>query len=202
MVRKAIFGGTFDPIHKGHINVAYDALNIFNLDKVIFVPAGNPPHKLGIDKTDSNIRYKMVNMAISKEKDFEVSDYEIKNNDISYTYKTLRYFNELEPLTEWYFITGEDCFSYLEKWKNIEEVFNRCKFVVFRRQEFKNKSEIIHKRENILKKYTDKILFIDKPILNISSTKIRKCVRENKEIYDYVPMEVYDFIAQNNLYKK
>ncbi|EJO5346426.1 nicotinate-nucleotide adenylyltransferase [Clostridium botulinum] len=202
MIKKAILGGTFDPIHNAHINVAYEALERLDLEEVIFIPAGNPPHKMNLKKTPGNIRYEMIKIAIEKEKRFSISDFEIKSQGISYTYKTLRYFKEKEPETEWYFITGEDCLAYLEQWKHIEEIFNMCNFVIFTREGFKQKEEIIKNKRYILDKYANKILFINASILDISSTKIRNRIKEGKQVSFYMPNNVYQFILQENLYKK
>jgi len=195
MINKAILGGTFDPIHNAHINVAYEALERFNLQEVIFIPAGNPPHKIAY------IRYEMVKLAIEKERRFSISDFEIKAEGLSYTYKTLKHFKEKEPETNWYFITGEDCLSYLEHWKHIDEIFNMCNFVIFSREGFKKREEIIKKKKSILEEYGKKILFMDASILDISSTKIRNRIKERKEVSFYIPDEVYKFILKNNLYK-
>ncbi|RUT52519.1 nicotinate (nicotinamide) nucleotide adenylyltransferase [Clostridium botulinum] len=201
MINKAILGGTFDPIHNAHINVAYEALERFNLEEVIFIPAGNPPHKIKLKKTPAHIRYEMVKLAIEKETRFSISDFEIKSKGLSYTYRTLKHFKEKEPETNWYFITGEDCLSYLEHWKYIDEIFNICNFVIFSREGFKEKEEIIKKKKSILLKYRKEILFMDASILDISSTKIRNRIKEGKEVSFYMPNKVYKFILQNNLYK-
>lgn len=201
MINKAILGGTFDPIHNAHINVAYEALERFNLEEVIFIPAGNPPHKIKLKKTPAHIRYEMVKLAIEKETRFSISDFEIKSKGLSYTYRTLKHFKEKEPETNWYFITGEDCLSYLEHWKYIDEIFNICNFVIFSREGFKEKEEIIKKKKSILLKYRKEILFMDASILDISSTKIRNRIKEGKEVSFYMPDKVYKFILQNNLFK-
>ncbi|MCC5419133.1 nicotinate-nucleotide adenylyltransferase, partial [Clostridium botulinum] len=185
MINKAILGGTFDPIHNAHINVAYEALERFNLEEVIFIPAGNPPHKIKLKKTPAHIRYEMVKLAIEKETRFSISDFEIKSKGLSYTYRTLKHFKEKEPETNWYFITGEDCLSYLEHWKYIDEIFNICNFVIFSREGFKEKEEIIKKKKSILLKYGKEILFMDASILDISSTKIRNRIKEGKEVSFY-----------------
>jgi nicotinate (nicotinamide) nucleotide adenylyltransferase len=101
-LKKAIFGGTFDPIHIGHIHIAYEALYNLNLDKIIFMPAGNPPHKNKKKITDAQIRYDLVKRAIESEEHFEISDYEINKKENSYTYETVELFSELQRNIEWY----------------------------------------------------------------------------------------------------
>ena len=161
MKKKGIFGGTFDPIHNGHLHIAYEALYKLNLDKVIFIPSGNPPHKTDKVITDATIRYKLVKDVIQNEKKFEVSDYELKNESLSYTYKTLKHFNEKHEDTEWYFITGADCLMQLDSWKNINEVLSLCNFVVFRRSGY-SMEDMLKQKERIEKKFNKKIIFLDK----------------------------------------
>ena len=116
-MKKAIFGGTFDPIHIGHIHIAYEALYNLHLDKVLFMPAGNPPNKINKNITDATIRYDLVKKAIEYESNFEISDYEIMKKEYSYTYKTLERFSKLQNDIEWYFLIGGDSLMDLDNWK-------------------------------------------------------------------------------------
>lgn len=200
MEKKAIFGGTFDPIHNGHLHIAYEALYKLNLDKVVFIPSGNPPHKQGEVTVNANLRYEMVYMAIREENKFEISDYEINKKDISYTYETLIYFNETYPNTQWYFLTGVDCLMELETWKNLKGIMKMCKFIVFNRPGY-NKNEIMQQKYILEKKYENEIIFLDIPLLEISSTEIRKSLRENRNIRYFLPEGVYNTIKELRLYK-
>ncbi|WP_123052952.1 nicotinate-nucleotide adenylyltransferase [Clostridium sp. JN-1] len=200
MIKKAIFGGTFDPIHNGHLHIAYEALYKLDLDKVIFVPSSNPPHKLDENITEVNLRYEMVKMAVSQEKSFCVSDYEIKNDNLSYTYKTLEYFNELEKDTKWYFITGVDCLMDIEGWKNYEQVLKLCNFVTFNRPGYLI-DDIKRKKYELEKKYDSNIIFLDIPLLDISSTNIRKLIQMDRNVSYLLPCNVYNMIKKLGLYK-
>lgn len=200
MEKKAIFGGTFDPIHNGHLHIAYEALYKLNLDKIIFVPSGNPPHKQGGVIVNSNLRYEMVCMAIREEINFEISDYEINKKDISYTYETLTYFNETYPHTQWHFLTGVDCLMELETWKNLRDIMKICKFIVFNRPGY-NKNEIMERKYILEKKYGNEIIFLDIPLLEISSTEIRKALRENRNIRYFLPEGVYNTAKELKLYE-
>lgn len=200
MIKKAIFGGTFDPIHNGHLHIAYEALYKLDLDKVIFVPSSNPPHKLDENITEVNLRYEMVKMAVSQEKSFCVSDYEIKNDNLSYTYKTLEYFNELEKDTKWYFITGVDCLMNIESWKNYKQIFKLCNFVTFNRPGYLI-DDIKRKKYELEKKYDSNIIFLDIPLLDISSTNIRKLVQMDRNVSYLLPCNVYNMIKKLGLYK-
>lgn len=200
MMKKAIFGGTFDPIHNGHLHIAYEALYKLNLDKIIFMPSGNPPHKLNKNVTEAFLRYEMVKTAIRNEDNFDVSDYEINRDNLSYTYQTLEYFTDLEKETKWYFITGVDCLMDIENWKNTEEILNLCTFVVFNRTGYSIES-VLKKKISIEKKCNNKIVFLDIPLLEISSTNIRKHIKEGRKVSHLMPESVSYIIEQLGLYK-
>lgn len=200
MKKKGIFGGTFDPIHNGHLHVAYEALYNLELDEIIFIPSGNPPHKTSKAVTDGKIRYDLVTKVIENERRFKASDYEINKKSLSYTYETLEYFKELEPDTQWYFITGADCLMDIYTWKNIDRIFNSCKFVVFNRSGY-GKKEILNQKSLVEAKLNKEILFLDIPILEISSTTIRNKLREGKSISYLVPEGLNKVLKEMNIYK-
>ncbi|MBI6871685.1 nicotinate-nucleotide adenylyltransferase [Clostridium aciditolerans] len=199
MIKKAIFGGTFDPIHNGHLYIAYEALYKLGLDKIIFMPSGNPPHKLGKTITDGFLRYEMVKMATRGEERFDISDYEIRKSNLSYTYETLKYFNNIEPDTAWHFLTGVDCLMDIDNWKNSEEIFKLCKFIVFNRPGYSMKN-IQEQKNKVEKRYANEIIFLDVPLLDISSTNIRNAVMKEKNVSYLLPESVYNTIKQLNLY--
>lgn len=201
MTRKGIFGGTFDPIHNGHLYIAHEALNSLKLDRVIFMPSGNPPHKTKNRKTDANIRYELVKMAIREEKRFLLSNYEIENKGLSYTYLTMEYFNELEPDTEWYFITGADCLVELNLWKNVDRILNACKLVVFNRPGY-SRENILSQKERVEQDYKKEIIFLDLNLFDISSTNIKNLIREGKEASYLLPNSVYNTVKELRLYER
>ena len=127
MIKKGIFGGTFDPIHNGHLHIAYAALDTLNLDKIVFVPAGSPPLREDKKISDAFLRYELVKLAVRKEAKFEVSSYEINKKGISYTCETIQHFKEIEKETKWYFIAGVDCLMELEKWKNVQTIMRKVR---------------------------------------------------------------------------
>ena len=129
MKKIGVFGGTFDPIHLGHLYIAYEAKAKLGLDRVIFIPSGIPPHKQFNNVTKAIDRYNMVKEAISDYDGFEVNDYEIKKNDISYTFQTLEHLKNIYNNSEIYFITGGDCLLNLDKWKNVYKILELCKFI-------------------------------------------------------------------------
>lgn len=199
MKKQAIFGGTFDPIHNGHLHIAYEALYKLNLDKIIFIPSGSPPHKSNKKITDAHIRYEMVQMAIREEKKFELSDYEMKKSGLSYTYETLEYFKAKFPKVKWYFLTGVDCLMELDGWKKIDRIMDICEFVVFNRPGF-NKLDILEQKKRVEEKYNKKIIFLDIPLLDISSTDVRRLIKEKKNVRYFLTEGVYNTIKELKLY--
>ncbi|MCJ7689854.1 MAG: nicotinate-nucleotide adenylyltransferase [Clostridiaceae bacterium] len=200
MVKKAIFGGTFDPIHIGHVHIAYEALYNLHLDKIIFMPAGNPPHKTNKVIIDSKIRYELVKKAIEKENYFEISDYEINKKDNSYTYETLELFNALDRSIEWYFLVGADSLMELDNWKNAGRLLENCKMIVYNRAGF-TKEEVLVQKHHIEQKFNSKIIFLDMPIIDISSTNIRNNIKKGRNVNYLLPEGVEEIIHKLNLYK-
>ncbi|MEG0772363.1 nicotinate-nucleotide adenylyltransferase [Clostridium sp.] len=200
MMKKAIFGGTFDPIHVGHMHIAYEALYNLNLDKVIFMPNGNPPHKVNKVKTSADIRYEMVNMAIKGESMFQISDYEVNSRSLSYTYKTLQHFNAIEPETEWYFLTGVDSLMDLNKWKNIDIILENCTLIVFSRPGY-TAEEIFKMKETIEKTYKREIIYLHMPVIDVSSTAIKEKIRLNRQVSYLLPCGIEEVIKKYILYK-
>lgn len=199
MKKKGIFGGTFDPIHDGHLHIAYESIYKLGLDEVIFMPSGSPPHKTNKVITEAEIRYKLVKEAIKGEEKFKVSKYEIDKKGLSYTYETLKVFNEKERNTQWYFITGVDCLMNIYTWKNIYSILDSCKFVVFNRNGYEKK-DIIDQKMQVEKQFNKEIIFLDIPIMEISSTNIRDKVKKGENISYLVPEGVNNLLESMKLY--
>ncbi|MBS5948930.1 MAG: nicotinate-nucleotide adenylyltransferase [Clostridium sp.] len=192
-----IIGGTFNPIHLAHLYIAYEAKYQLNLDKIIFIPTGSPPHKKDMEILEASLRYNMVYEAIKNYEDFEISDYEIEKKGLSYTFETLEHFKNDD--NELYFITGADCLMDIEKWKYPEKIFKLCNFVVFNRAGYSKKNLRIQK-EKIQQKFNTNITFLDIIDLEISSSIIRNRIKEGKRIDFFMPREVLEYIITNNLY--
>ncbi|MDV3428175.1 MAG: nicotinate-nucleotide adenylyltransferase [Bacillota bacterium] len=200
MIKKGIFGGTFDPIHNGHLHIAYAALDTLNLDKIVFVPAGSPPLREDKKVSDAFLRYELVKLAVRKEAKFEVSSYEINKKGISYTWETIQHFKEIEKETKWYFIAGVDCLMELEKWKNVQTIMENCQFVVYNRPGYENE-EVFQQKRFIEKKYGREIIFMSLPAMEISSSKIKKLMQKGLNVSQYLPANVYYAINELGLYK-
>lgn len=197
MERWGIIGGTFDPIHLAHIYIASKAKEELSLDKVIFMPAGSPPHKIEKRITEASLRFKMVKVAIEGMEGFEVSDYEIKKQGKSYTYKTLE--DYYDKNREIYFITGADCLINLEKWKNVQRILDLCTLVVLNRPGINNE-ELYSQKKYIENKYNSQIKVLEIEGKDISSTEIREMIKVNSKIEEYVPIRVLNIIKEEKLY--
>ncbi|HZW37895.1 MAG TPA: nicotinate-nucleotide adenylyltransferase [Ignavibacteriaceae bacterium] len=191
MSKIGVYGGTFDPIHNGHLITAQAVREIRNLDKIIFIPAFVSPHKLNVISSSNEHRLNMINLAIEGVDYLECSDMEIKRKDISYTIDTLtelkKSYKEIE------LIIGYDNLFKFDTWKNPQEIVKLVKLVVLKR-----KSIIT----GITNQYFDKAEFVDTPIIEISGTSIRERVKNNMPIDFLVPDKVKQYIYKNNLYKE
>lgn len=192
-----IMGGTFDPVHIGHMIMASFAADEFCLDKVIFVPNGNPPHKKAFG--DKMYRFDMTKLAVAENKKFFVSDFEISKDGYCYAIDTVRHFKKQDAKI--YFIIGADSFYDLTTWHNFELLVRECAFIAFDRngRMHKNFAEDI---EKFNKKYNSEIYFAKMPAVDISSTLIRKRVSEGKSIKYLTHGCVENYIYQHNLYSE
>lgn len=193
-----LYGGTFDPIHTGHLIVMENTLNFMDLDKIIVLPSSNPPHKQNKKKTDTNIRVEMVKSAIKDNKKLELSTFESDDDSVVYTHQTLDYFKNKYPEDEFYYIMGEDSFMTIDSWRNYEKILNDH-LIVFARTSIEPNSDLV-KKVDMIKKDNQKIYLIDNLNINISSTLIRDLVKENKSIRYLVPDSVLKIIEEYNLY--
>lgn len=193
-----IMGGTFDPIHYGHLVTAETARDILVLEKVVFVPSGRPPHKKNYVVTDPSHRLKMVEMAIKTNPYFEVSDTEIRRPGYSYTVDTVQefhnYYGEKKKL---FFITGADAILEILTWKEVERIFDYCSFIAATRP-----GVSLSDLEEFKTKFGSRaeILLLEVPALAISSTDIRARVNKNRSIRYLLPDEVREYIVEQQLY--
>lgn len=193
----AIMGGTFNPIHYAHLVCAEFVQNKFNMDKIIFIPTGEPPHKQNLaTKKD---RYLMTQLATLENENFLVSSIEIDRKGTTYTIDTLKEIKKLANFDiEIYFIIGIDAINQLFTWKDFEALFENTKFIVITRTGY----EICQDIENIKPEFKEKMFFCEMPNIEISSTKIRDMVDNEESISYLVPKLVEKYILKNNLYKK
>ena len=198
MPKIGIMGGTFNPVHNAHIELAKKALEQFGLDKVLFITNGNPPHKKNHFILDAFIRHKMVCLAIKDYPKFETYDYEIKKETYSYTYETLKHLKKLYKPTDLYFIIGADSLHDIKKWVKPRLIMEMCTFLVFARKGYDMEKDLME----LKKEYYLKAQFIDAPEVDISSSEIRKMVSEGEDVSSLMPKEVSEFIMRNKIYHK
>ncbi len=196
-LKYGIMGGTFNPIHYAHLFIADEVKNIFNLDKIIFMPTGTPPHKNNLN-IDAFHRYTMTKLAVADNCKFTVTDIEVLNQDVSYTVDTMKRLKSLHSDIDFYFITGADAILELPHWKNPEVLLSLCKFITVNRPSYGDDLE--HKIKEITDRFGGEIFLVNGPELSVSSTQIRQRVKEGKTIRYLVPDEVNEYIIKNKLY--
>lgn len=201
-LRLGIMGGTFDPIHFGHLVTAEAVRDQFKLDKVIFVPSGNPPHKVKRNITDKRIRYLMTILATVTNPYFEVSPIEIEREGYTYTIDTLKEFKKIYGEdAQIFFITGADAILEILTWKNSEDLLKMCNFVAATRPGYACDT-ISEKIDYIKTLYNKDIFQVTVPSLAISSTDIRNRVYEGRPIKYLLPEPVERYIEKSGLYKR
>lgn len=184
-----ILGGTFNPIHLGHLILAEEIRQKIPLHKVIFVPANLPPHKENGEIIPAYHRMRMLKLAIKPNPYFSASDIEIKKGGRSYTIDTVKEFTRLYPDDELYFIIGSDLVKYLNEWKDVKEIIALVKFVVATRPGFP--------LENLPSYMTT----MNIRAMDISAFEIRQCIKENCSFRYLVPDSVRQYIIRQGLYK-
>lgn len=202
MKKIGIIGGTFDPVHYGHLILAEQARVEASLDQVIFMPAKVQPFKLNSQIADGGHRFAMLSEAISGNPYFSVSRRELDSPEISYTIKTLRYLREKHgPDTELYFIIGTDAFLSMEKWYAAEEILRGYSFVIGTRPGYKEQ-ELKQLLERIRSRYGTEAVEINNSEVEISSTDIKKRILTGKSIKYLLPEGVEAYIYQHKLYSE
>ena len=188
--KAAIFGGTFDPFHNGHLKIIDYVLENFNLDKIFLVPAGNQYMKTIPPKATPTQRFDMCKLVFHSQL-IEVIDYEIKKTSPSYTFDTLEYLEKNKSeFSVSYIILGTDAYDEILLWKEAEFLLNNYKFITIQRDQ-----------KNCIKKENNFPVVKISKISNISSSKIREKIRKKEPILLDTPMEIQKYITDNNLYK-
>lgn len=197
--RLGIFGGTFDPPHLAHLKIARLVQKRFKLDQIIFVPAGQPPHKdaTGASKRD---RWMMTQLAFSGQPGFSVSDFEIKQTSPSYSITTLRYFRKQFENDELFFIVGLDSLLELRTWHQPEKILKLADLIVVHRPGVSRLPVDRIVTDLSLSEFKRAIHYLKIRGSNISSTKIRNLVAGNQPFQNLVPRAVAEYITQKNLY--
>ncbi|MBC8543189.1 nicotinate-nucleotide adenylyltransferase [Bianquea renquensis] len=196
----AVMGGTFDPIHYGHLVTAEAVRHQYDIGQVLFVPTGHPPHKKQSEVTHPEDRYLMTMLATETNPAFYVSRIEIERTGFTYTVDTIEELKGIYPAnTEIFFITGADAFHEILTWKNAEHLLSSCTFVAATRPGYHRK-ELSERVEKLGKDFGDHLHFLEVPALSISSSDIRQRVREDRPIKYLLPESVENYIYKHALY--
>jgi nicotinate-nucleotide adenylyltransferase len=187
--RLGVMGGTFDPIHHGHLVAASEVASVFDLDEVVFVPTGKPWQKAAQDVTQAEHRYLMTVIATASNPRFKVSRVDIDRPGPTYTIDTLRDLRRARPDAELFFITGADAMAQILSWKDIQELWALAHFVGVTRPG--------HELQNMGR---DDVSLLEVPAMAISSTDCRQRVAASEPVWYLVPDGVVQYIAKHNLY--
>ncbi|WP_410512226.1 nicotinate-nucleotide adenylyltransferase [Paenibacillus sp. BR2-3] len=192
-MKVGIMGGTFDPLHIGHMLAAEAARDSYELDEVWFMPSHIPPHKhaAGVSSED---RLAMVKETVKGHECFRTLDWEVNRGGVSYTIETVRMLQEHYPDIDLYFIIGADMVQYLPKWQGIEEIVQRLTFIGVGRP------GTPLDLEELPSEIADKVVLADMPLVDISSTMLRERAAEGKSIRYMVPEAVFNYVHRSGLY--
>jgi nicotinate-nucleotide adenylyltransferase len=193
-MRIGIMGGTFDPVHIGHLLAAESARESAGLDEVWFMPTCVPPHKRSAPAADARHRLRMVELAIQGHPDFRACPLEIEKGGTSYTYETVRLLKERHPEDEFYYIIGADMVQYLPNWAKIEELAQQIRFIGLRRPGYEwNPGEL---PEWIARA----VIPADMPQIGVSSTEIRRMLAQGRSLRYVLPEAVRLYVKEQGLY--
>ena len=200
MSKIGILGGTFNPIHNGHILLGEYCRKELELDKLILIPTYMPPHKSSNQLVSAKHRVNMCKLATAEYSHYDISDIEIERKGKSYTFETLNSLKELYANDVFYLIMGADMFLTLDKWKNPESIFKNAKIVAVPRNE-SDKQELSAYYELTIKKLGAEAIILDKPVMKVSSTFLRDNINSYDKIKALINNNVFDYIVNNNLYR-
>lgn len=211
-----LIGGTFNPVHLGHLRAAEETREILELDKIHFVPALTPPHKNKSDIASEDHRLNMLRIATESNPGFQVIDLELRRNAPSYTIDTLKQLTAENPGNEYFFIVGTELFTRIDTWKGYKKLFKYADFVILNRPGYyeidlsnllplalKNEFRYSYKEKEIdvfEHKSSNRLIFINIDGIKLSSTKIRNMIHQQKSIRYLVPEKIEQYILENRLY--
>ena len=199
MKQLGIMGGTFNPIHNGHLYLAREAREQYNLEQVLFLPSGTPYMKDQREVLPSELRVMMTKLAIQDEPYFSISTMEIEKEGNTYTYETLEALKSMYPETDLFFILGADSLFAMEDWRLPERVFASCKILAAIRDDV-SIDEIKEQAYYLEHKFDADIFILKTNAVDISSSMIRKQLSEGTSVKGLIPDAVYDYILNHNLY--
>ena len=200
--KTGIMGGTFDPVHMGHLILAEKAYEQLGLDHVLFMPSGNPPHKQHREgRASDEERVRMVELAIKSNPHFKLSLMEMNEEGYTYTFRTLETLKKENPDTDYYFIIGADSLYSFHSWMEPARIASACILVVAKRDQTPEK-ELKAAIDTVTRDFKANIILLDTMNIDVSSQMLREWVQEGKSIRYYTPDPVADFIKENHIYAR
>lgn len=201
--RVGIIGGSFDPVHLGHLMIARDAAEHLDLSEIMFMPAACPPHKRNIRQVEATHRLNMLRLAVGMDERFYASDLEIRRGGVSYTVDTVAELRAAQPDTDWFLIIGSDTLVELHTWHRVDELLEMCTVATLLRPGI-DSAELIRQRIELQEESREKLMahVISAHQMNISSTEIRQRISAGEPIDKLVPEAVAAYILEHGLYRQ
>lgn len=202
MGKVGIMGGTFDPVHNGHLMLGEQAYKEYGLKEVWYMPSGHPPHKKSRKVTDPSMRLAMAKLAMKAHEGFVCSDFEVKRTGYTYTAQTLRLLHEAYPEHSFYFIIGADSLYEIESWYEPDQVLAQAVILTAQREYEEADRSMDRQIAYLASKYGADIRTLHCGEMDISSAELRRMVAMGQSITDYVPEEVAAYISAHGLYQE
>ncbi|MCI9146404.1 MAG: nicotinate (nicotinamide) nucleotide adenylyltransferase [Eubacterium sp.] len=193
-----IFGGAFNPVHNGHLNIADAFYEDLKLDKMLLIPTANPPHKSGAGLLSGDDRINMLRLAIEN-KPYEISTIEFERNDKSYTYNTLLELKRLYPEADLFLIIGADQIINFEKWYRYSDILDMVTLCASARESEEEKQIIIKSAQRL--GIQDRFYMSGRAVLRVSSSEIRDKIKNGSDVSKLLPKKVFDYISEKGLYR-
>ncbi len=193
-----IFGGAFNPVHNGHLNIADAFYEDLKLDKMLLIPTANPPHKSGAGLLSGDDRINMLRLAIEN-KPYEISTIEFERNDKSYTYNTLLELKRLYPEADLFLIIGADQIINFEKWYRYSDILDMVTLCASARESEEEKQIIIKSAQRL--GIQDRFYMSGRAVLRVSSSDIRDKIKNGSDVSKLLPKKVFDYISEKGLYR-
>lgn len=199
MKKIAIFGGTFNPVHNGHLHLCNEIQQKFHFDKILLIPTNIPPHKECVNLASNEDRFAMLQLAVDSNPLYEISDIEFRLEGKSYTYNTIQALKQEYEDSEFYMIIGSDMLRIFDQWYRYEDILDEVTVVVGARENQEYHQLIAFKKDKY--QNTNKIEIVDISIFPKSSTEIREAIAQNLNLDNSIPSSVLSYINSHNLYQ-
>ena len=199
-IKTGIFGGAFNPIHNGHLNLAKKYLEVLNLDRIIFIPTALPPHKTDRFLVSKEDRFNMLELAISDCEEFEISDIEFQRQGKSYTYDTLCLLREKYPNDDFYLIIGADQFLTFNLWYRYRDILDIASICTAARENGNQREKIIDFSNKLDGLDKNRFHLLNSDAVEVSSSQVREKIKKGEDVSSLIPEKVYNYIVEKGLY--